>query len=92
LGENLSQKTFADFVAAVKDSIENHAQRKNYTTGGADDDSQLLQVATLLGIHEHHCIGEIVYKAAEYLKAPTSTRKVLLEKIAGWAFILWKTL
>jgi len=33
------------------------------------------------------CIAEIVTKAIEYLKTP---RRVLLEKIAGWAFILWR--
>jgi len=42
---------------------------------------------TLLGIAAPHGIGEIIYKCAEFLKTP---RKVLLVKIAGWAFILWR--
>lgn len=85
-------KTFADFSSAVRGSVEQHAQRKNYTTGGADDGNQLLQVCSILGIHEPHAIGEIIYKSAEYLKAPTATKKVLLEKMAGWCFCLWREL
>ena len=90
--ERVPEKTFAVFMEAVKDSVEGHARRKNYTTGGADDENQLLKVAVLLGIHDQHCIGEIVYKCAEFLKAPAETKKVLLLKIAGWAFILWRSL
>lgn len=85
-------RTFQEFADAVRDSVEAHAKRKNYTTEGADGDNQLLKVCTLLGIHEHHSIGEIIYKCAEYLKAPLPTKKILLEKIAGWAFILWREL
>lgn len=88
----MADKTFDAFTAAVRDSVENHARRKNYTQGGADDDNQLLKVCTILGIHEQHSIGEIIYKAVEYLKAPHATKKILLEKIAGWAFILWREL
>ncbi|MCU1305208.1 MAG: hypothetical protein JWQ87_5492 [Candidatus Sulfotelmatobacter sp.] len=85
-------KTFVEFSAAVKDSVEGHAKRKNYTTGGADDENQLLKVCTMLGIHDAHGIGEIIYKAVEYLKAPQATKKILLEKIAGWSFVLWREL
>jgi hypothetical protein len=85
-------KTFDQFVAAVRDSVDNHAKRKNYTTKGVDGENQLLKVCTTLGIHEHHAIGEIIYKSAEFLKAPQATKKVLLEKIAGWAFVLWREL
>jgi hypothetical protein len=85
-------KSFQDFTNAVKESVEAHARRKNYTQGGADDNNQLLQICTMLGIHEHHAIGEIIYKAVEYLKAPLSTKRVLLEKVAGWAFVLWREL
>lgn len=86
------EKTFDAFTKAVRDSIESHAQRKNYTNEGADGDNQLLKVCTLLGIHEQHSIGEIIYKAAEYLKAPKETKKILLEKMAGWCFCLWREL
>lgn len=85
-------KTFDEFVAAIRDSVENHAKRKNYTTENVDGENQLLKVCTALGIHEHHAIGEIIYKCAEYLKAPKETKKVLLEKVAGWAFVLWREL
>lgn len=84
--------TFDGFMAAVKDSCEGHAKRKNYTTQGVDGDNQLLNVCTMLGIHDQHAIGEIIYKAVEYLKAPHNTKKVLLEKVAGWAFVLWREL
>lgn len=87
-----TQGTFSDFVAAVKDSCEGHARRKNYTNEGVDGENQLLKVCTMLGIHDQHAIGEIIYKAVEYLKAPANTKKVLLEKIAGWAYILWREL
>ncbi len=66
---------------------DNHAKRKNYTKNDADGDNQLASVMTLLGIAAPHGIGEIIYKCAEFLKTP---RKVLLVKIAGWAFILWR--
>jgi hypothetical protein len=86
------EKTFDAFTKAVRDSVEGHAKRKNYTNEGADGANQLLKVCALLGIHEQHSIGEIIYKAAEYLKAPAPTKRILLEKIAGWAFVLWREL
>ncbi len=85
-------KTFEAFTKAIRDSVENHAKRKNYTTEGADGENQLLKVCHLLGIHEQHAIGEIIYKAAEYLKAPQPTKKLLAEKMAGWCFMLWREL
>ena len=88
----MEEKTFDAFISAVRDSVEGHAKRKNYTTEGADGDNQLLKVCVLLGIHDQHAIGEIIYKATEFLKAPQNTRKILLEKIAGWAFVLWREL
>lgn len=90
--KEVMQKSFEQFVAAVKDSCEGHAQRKNYTSEGVDGDNQLLKVCVLLGIHDQHAIGEIIYKAVEYLKAPLPTKRILLEKIAGWAFVLWREL
>jgi hypothetical protein len=92
IGAKEDPRTFNAFITAVRDSVEGHAQRKNYTSAGADDENQLLRVCVLLGIHDHHAIGEIIYKAVEFLKAPKATRKILLEKIAGWAFVLWREL
>lgn len=76
-------------MQAVRESCEKHAQRKGYTSGHIDGPNQLLVVVTALGIHQHHAIGEIIYKAAEFLKTP---RRVLLEKIAGWAWTIWREL
>lgn len=74
-------------MQAVRDSVEKHAQRKGYTTGTVNDKNQLLEIDKLLGIGQQHAIGEIVYKAAEFLKTP---RAVLLEKIAGWCWVVWR--
>lgn len=80
-------RTFEEFQKQVRESCESHAQRKGYTTSDVNGENQLLRVAVALGIHDQHSIGEIVYKCAEYLKAP---RDLLLIKIAGWAYIIWK--
>lgn len=74
-------------MQAVRESCEKHAQRKGYTSGSVDGPNQLLTVCTALGIHHQHSIGEIIYKAAEFLTTPKS---VILEKIAGWAWVLWR--
>lgn len=80
-------RTFDEFASNVHSSVTEHAKRKNYTDGGADDPNKLLKVLGLLEIGSAHGIGEIVYKCAEYLRGP---RQVILEKIAGWAFVLWR--
>lgn len=82
-------RTFEQFVAEVKDSVENHAKRKNYTTGDVNDHNQLASALNELGIHHQHSIGEIVYKCAEFLKDP---KPLLMIKVAGWAWIIWKYL
>lgn len=76
-----------DFFAAVKSSVNDHAKRKNYTDNDASGDNKLLNVMVQLDIHKPHCAGEIIYKVAEYLKTP---RRVLLEKVAGWAYVMWR--
>ncbi len=83
----MDPNSFKAFAAAVEDSITAHAKRKNYTDNGPDGENKMLTVMNALGIHQHHAIGEIIYKAGEFLKTP---RRVLLEKIAGWAFVLWR--
>lgn len=75
------------FFANIRSSVESHAQRKGYTDDGPDGVNKLADAMKSLGVHEAHCIGEICYKCAEYRKAP---RKVLMEKVAGWAWLLWK--
>ena len=85
-------RTFEAFSQAVRESVDSHAKRKNYTTEGPDGDNQLLKIMGILGIHEPHAVGELIYKCAELLKAPSATKKVLCEKIAGWAFTIWREL
>lgn len=76
-----------EFLEAVRDSVESHAKRKNYTDHGADGENKLVTIMAAMGIGVPHGIGEIVYKCTEYLRNP---REVLLIKIAGWAFIIWR--
>lgn len=83
----MEKDTLDAFFAAVRSSVDGHAKRKNYSDNGPDGENKLLNVVVLLGIHQHHAIGEIIYKCAEYLRTP---RRVLLEKVAGWAFVLWR--
>jgi len=87
LQQDHQPNNFDSFAAAVRDTLNKHAERKNYTDNGADGPNKLCNVMQELGIHEAHCIGEIIYKCAEWLRAP---RKVLMEKVAGWAFLVWK--
>lgn len=85
-------RTFEDFCQQVKDSCEKHAQRKGYTTSAIDGENQLLKVCVALGIHDDHAIGEILYKLIEYRNAPEAVKPVLLEKVAGWAWTMWREL
>lgn len=85
-----SKKTansFEAFAEAVRFSVEDAAKRKNYTKNGIDGPNQALEVTKALGLHAPHAVCEIVYKLIEYLGTP---RRVLLEKVSGWAFILWR--
>lgn len=79
--------SFSTFVDAVRASCSEHAKAKGYTHQDVDGESTLTVVMQKIGIHREHCIGEIVTKCLEYRKNP---RRVLLEKIAGWSFQLWK--
>jgi hypothetical protein len=81
---------FEEFTKAVRDSVEQHALRKNYTVNDANGSNQLADICKRLEIHEEHGVGEIIYKAAEFLKAPKETKKLLCTKIAGWAFVLYR--
>ncbi len=79
--------SYAAFSKAVEDSINGHAKRKGYTDNDPSGDNKLANAMKQMGIHEAHCIGEIVYKCAEWLKCP---RRVLMEKVAGWAYLVWR--
>ena len=77
------------FFHAVRESLETHAQRKGYNETGADGPNLLYELTKQIGASAGHSMGEIIYKATEYMKEP---REVLLIKIAAWAFLEWKYL
>lgn len=79
-----TERSFDAFMANVRSSLDEHAKRKNYAALGR---LELADVTHSLGIGRQHGVGEIIYKAAEYSLTP---RRVILEKIAGWAFKLWQ--
>ena len=80
-------QSFEGFTEQVRATIELHARRKGYTTGGGEEGNVAGEILKLLGIAVPHEIGEIIYKAVEFLKTP---RRVILEKIAGWCYIAWR--
>lgn len=83
------ERSFQAFAQAVQESVEAHARRKNYLVGeGVEGGNPLLEFKKAIGIGTPHAVGEIIYKAVEYLRTP---RRVLLEKIAGWAYCEWQS-
>lgn len=76
------------FFVEVRSSCTEHAKRKGYTDSGVDQHNTLREVTDALGISQEHALGEIVAKLLEFRRAP---RKVIAEKIAGWAWRLWLT-
>ena len=80
-------RTLNDFNKLVQESLEKHAERKGYNDTGADGDNMLYQFTKHIGASNGHSMGEIIYKATEYMK---EAREVLLIKIAAWAFLEWK--
>lgn len=79
--------SFDAFSKAVRHSVEDQAQRKGYRTTGVDGANELADFMHSQGLGQPHGISEIIYKALEFKRAP---RRVLLEKVSGWAFILWQ--
>jgi hypothetical protein len=80
-------RTFEEFSKQVRESVDQQAKRKGYTEKNIDEENKLAAITKLMGIQAQHGAGEIVYKITEYLKNP---REVLLIKIAGWCYILWR--
>lgn len=78
-------ESLEQFLTNVRSSCEVHAERKGYLRDGSN---KLGEAMDLLGIEAPHAIGEIVAKLIEFQQTP---RKVLAEKIAGWAWRLWLT-
>lgn len=76
-----------EFFAGVRASTTGHAVRKGYTKVGPDEGDVLGVILRKMGVSQAHGIGEIVTKLVEFNVAP---RRVLMEKIGGWAWCVWK--
>lgn len=76
-----------DFFDRVRSSCTEHAARKGYTKSGPDDGDVLGVILRKMGVSQAHGIGEIVTKLVEFNISP---RRVLMEKVAGWAWCVWK--
>ncbi len=85
----MKERTFAEFQRLVKESLEEHAQRKGYNRNGADGENLLYEFTAKVGAEPGHTIGEVIYKLVEFLHQP---REVLLIKGAGWLYLLWRHL
>ena len=86
--------TFDDFVAGVRDSIENHAVRKGYRpTADANGTNDLadfmasIRLSDKLTMAQAHAAAECIYKCVEFLHNP---RRVHMEKVSGWASLAWQ--
>jgi hypothetical protein len=80
-------RNFNAFVKLVRESLEEHAARKGYSKAKIDDPNPLYEGEIAIGAEPGHSVGEIRYKAAEYIEEP---REVLPVKMAGWAYLLWR--
>lgn len=87
LGQGEPTRSLDSFFALVRDSLEGQAKRKGYNETGPDAENKLYEFTKHIGASAGHSIGEIIYKATEYMKQP---REVLLIKIAAWAYLEWK--
>lgn len=83
----MKERTFKEFMRQVEDSLDGHAKRKGYSDNGTDGANPLYEFEVAIGAAPAHAMGEIIYKATEYLR---EAREVLLIKIAGWAYLEWK--
>lgn len=80
-------ESLEQFLSNVRSSCETHAERKGYKESGGDR-NVLGELTKAMGVEAHHAIGEILAKLVEFKAKP---RRVLAEKIAGWAWRLWLT-
>jgi hypothetical protein len=74
------------FFEGIRESCNTHARRKGYTNLGADKGNVAGPFLDMIGVTQEHAIGEIALKLLEFRRAP---RRVVAEKIAGWAWRLW---
>ena len=82
----MKDDSLEQFFEGIRSSCNEHAKRKGYTQRGAGDGDVLGPLLNKLGVAQHHALGEIVTKLVEFQRTP---RRVLAEKIAGWAWRLW---
>jgi hypothetical protein len=75
-----------EFLARVRSCCSEHAERKGYI--GKDGKDIAGEILKLAGVAVDHDIGEVLLKIIEFKKTP---RRVIAEKIAGWAWRLWLT-
>lgn len=78
-------KSLDAFFKAIRDSLEGHAKRKGYSDG-PDKTNKMLEASVAMDFFPKHELGEILYKLGEYQAVP---RRVLMEKVAGWAYLIW---
>lgn len=78
--------TLEEFFEGIRSSCNDHAKRKGYTNGGADKGNVAGPFLDSLGVTQSHALGEIALKLLEFKRTP---RRVVAEKIAGWAWRLW---
>ncbi len=74
------------FFEGIRASCNFHAKRKGYTNDGADRGNVAGPFLDTLGVTQAHAVGEIGLKLLEFQRTP---RRVIAEKIAGWAWRLW---
>ena len=72
------------FFDGIRSSAEEHAVRKGYR--GEDGREPQAEAEDALGVMASHAMGEILGKMFEFKRTP---KRVLAEKIAGWAWKLW---
>ena len=80
---SVQSRSFQRFTREVQQSIRAYGKKKGYRS----DKRDLFEFTVACGAARGHAVGEIIYKAIEFFRRP---RKVLLVKIAGWAFLAWR--
>lgn len=84
----MSARTFEQFVSAVQESLGKHAKRKGYAESEDINGRQpAMESRIAMQLEPQYCLGEIVSKMREYQQEP---RGVVLEKMAGLIFLLWR--
>ncbi len=80
---SVKSRSFQRFAREVQQSVHDYGKKKGYRAERRD----LFEFTVDCGAAKGHAVGEIIYKAIEFFRRP---RKVLMVKIAGWAFLAWR--